>query len=124
MIRVWWRSRAGLLLIGFLLLDAAIWAYIETAGARLNAGTDVTVQQFLWTALGVFLVWRAWRGSRIAWGALLVINVAVLALLLLGLTRSWNAYASGLWVLVIAQTLILLAPAVRRHLRQGHQVHY
>lgn len=84
----------------------AIFAYTETAASRLNSGTDLTAQQVAWTALDAFLVWRVWRGGRMAWGVLLVINLIVLAQMLFG---GWTAYASALWVFVIAQTLILLA---------------
>jgi hypothetical protein len=112
------RSPAGLLLLAFMVLDIAIWIYTETAGSRLNAGTDITAQQLFWTALDALLVWRAWRGSRMAWGALLVINIIVLALLVLG---GWGAYAMGLRAFIAVQTVLLLAPAVREHVRQGQQ---
>jgi hypothetical protein len=56
-------------------------------------------------------IWNtAWR--RVAWGVLLGLNV-ILALMVLG--GVWSAYACLLYVFVDAQTLILLAPAVRHH---------
>lgn len=115
-----WRSTA-LLLLAFMALDMAVLIYMATAGARLNAGTYLSGQQFAWTVLDAFLVWRVWRGERWAWTVLLVISIVVLAELVLGLHWSWSAYAAGLWVFDIAQLLILLAPAVRHHVRQGQQ---
>lgn len=54
-----WRSTAGLLL-GFMALDLAVLIYMATAGARLNAGTYLSGQQFAWTVLDAFLVWPSW----------------------------------------------------------------
>jgi|GEM_PF-2340356 len=111
-----WRTDARPLLIVFMLIDVAIFAYTETAGARINsrAHLDLTAQQIGWAALDAFLVSRVWRGRRgghAAWAVLFGVNIAVLALMLFG--GAWNAYASMLYVFVIAQTLILLTPAVR-----------
>lgn len=115
------RDRAGRLLAAFLVLDVAIWVYTATAGSRLNAGTEVNPQQFLWTAVGLFLVWRVWRGSRIAWALLLGINLLVVAELFFGLGRL-SVYVSGLWVCIVAQLVVLLAPAIRHHLSRTQPV--
>ncbi len=114
-----WRTNAGLLLIAFMLLDIAIWAYTETAGSRINAHIDLTAQQVAWTALDAFLVWRVWHGGRLAWAVLLGLNILPFALMLFG--GAWSAYASALYVFVIAQILILLTPAVRDHVSRGQQ---
>jgi hypothetical protein len=113
-----WRTGAGPLLVGFMLLDVAIFAYTETAGARINAHFDLTAQQTGWTVLDAFLVWRVWRGGRAAWAVLFGLNLIALALLVAG---AWSAYASALWAFGIAQIVILLTPAVRHHVRQGQQ---
>jgi hypothetical protein len=106
-----WRADAGPLLIAFMALDLAIWIYTGTAGARLNAGHDLTAQEALWTALDGFLVWRVWRGGRVSWAILLVLGIVPLAQMTLG--GGWTAYGSGLAAFMVAQICILLAPAVR-----------
>src|SRR5215469_11039001 len=94
------RTRAGLLLTAFMLIDLAMWAYTETAGSRLNAGTNLTGQQFAWTALDVFLVWRVWRGGRAAWSFLLGVNVLILVMMVLA--GGGNVYAIVLYLFVLA----------------------
>jgi hypothetical protein len=56
--------------------------------------------------------------SSDAWAILLALNVIDLTLLLAG-SVSWTAYETGLAAFVIAQTAILLAPAVRRRLARN-----
>jgi hypothetical protein len=107
------RTNARSLLIAFMVLDLGLCAYVETAGAQINAHTDSAQQQVAWLLIDAFLVWRVWRGGRIAWAILLVLNVIDLALLLVG-SVSWTAYEAGLAAFVIAQTVILLTPAVRQ----------
>jgi hypothetical protein len=107
-----WRNDPGLLLIAFMLIDLGIWTYVETAGSRLNAYTNITAQQLGWTAIDAFLLWRVWRGSRVAWFLLLLVNVAVLVQM--GIGGDWNAYEIGLEAFLLVQVLILVAPAVRR----------
>jgi len=115
-----WRRGAGPLLIAFLVLDLAIFVYTETAGAKLNSHIDLTAQQVAWTVLDIFLVWRVWRGGRISWGILLVINIFVLAAMLFG-AQFLTAYATVLGALVVAQTAILVAPAVRHRVSLSQQ---
>ncbi len=115
-----WRKNAGALLIAFMVLDIALWAYTATAGATINSHINLTAQQGGWTITDAFFAWRVWRGSRIAWVVLLALNVLVLLLMLFGAV-SWSAYDTGLWAFLIAQTVVLLAPAVRNQVRQGQQ---
>jgi hypothetical protein len=115
-----WHKDAGPLLIAFLLIDVAIFAYTETIGARLNSGTDLTAQQVGWAVLDAFLSWRIWRGGRMAWSVLFGINILILALMLTA-QAAWSDYASVLYVFVTAQILILLTPAVRHHASRGQR---
>ncbi len=101
------------LLLAFMLIDVAIFAYTETAGARINAHIGLTAQQIAWTAFDAFLVWRVWRGGRAVWAILFGPNILVLGLMLIA--AAWSACASALYVFVIAQTIILVTPAVRHH---------
>jgi hypothetical protein len=114
-----WRRDAGPLLVAFLLLDLAIFVYSQTAGARLNSGPDLAAQQIAWTTLDVFLVWRVWHRGWWAWAILFALNIFLLAAMLVG----WSSgrYVIGLVVFVAAQTLILLAPAVRHRVSRGQQ---
>jgi hypothetical protein len=115
------RATAGRLLIGWLLIDLALFVYTQTAGAHYNSGSEAN-QQIAWTALDAFLVWRVWRGGRIAWGLLIAMDVIPLAMMLLGGVGPWRAYDSVLYVFVIAQLVILLTPAVRHHVSRGQQL--
>jgi hypothetical protein len=111
------RISAGWLLIAWLLLDLTILVFTQTAGARLNSGH--IGQQVAWTAIDVFLVWRVWRGGRIAWGLLLALDVIPLAMMVAGHVGPWGAYDDGLFLFALAQTLILLTPAVRHHVSRS-----
>jgi hypothetical protein len=111
------RISAGQLLITWLLLDLAILVFTQTAGARLNSGQ--MGQQVAWTAVDAFLVWRVWRGGRVAWALLIALDVIPLAVIPLGHVGPWGAYDGGLYVFLIAQLVILLAPAVRHHVSRS-----
>jgi hypothetical protein len=114
-----WRTTAGRLLLGYLLLDVATSVYICTAGAHLNAGHDVAAQQVSWLAVDTVLLWLIWRAGRlgqVAWGILLGFLLISLIVLLAGML-TFTAYLAGIIVLVAIQAAILLAPAVRRHIR-------
>jgi hypothetical protein len=117
-----WRTAAGRLLIAYLLLDLVLAVFTETAGARYTPHIDLVDQQIVWTALDAFLLWRVWRGGRVAWAVLLVLDIYGLAVMVLGRVGSWSAYAGFLCALVVTQTLIVLAPAVRHHVSRGQQV--
>ncbi len=71
-----WREDAGPLLVLFLVLDIAILVYGQTAGARYNSHIDFAGQQVAWMAIDAFLVWRIWRGGRLAWGILLALSIS------------------------------------------------
>jgi hypothetical protein len=84
MLRIW-RSGAGALLWSYLLLAVLELAYIRHVGSRLNAGMGVNIgfetvggtRQAGWLAgfaLEAFLIWRVWRGSVLAWVALLALT--------------------------------------------------
>jgi hypothetical protein len=115
------RISAGRLLVAWLLLDLALLVFTQTAGAHYNPAS-LADQRIVWTAIDAFLVWRVWRGGRVAWTVLLVICVAPLALMVLGAIGPWSAYESGLLAFGLAQILILLTPAVRHHVSRGQQV--
>jgi hypothetical protein len=117
-----WRTAAGRLLLAYLLLDLALFVFTGAAGAHYNAHYDLADQQIVSIALDAFLLWRIWRGGRIAWAVLLALTVFPLVLLVFGHTGSWSPYASALLLFVLAQTCVLLAPAVRHHVSQGQQV--
>jgi hypothetical protein len=111
------RISAGWLLIAWLLLDLTILVFTQTAGARLNSGH--MGQQVAWTSIDAFLVWRVWRGGRIAWGLLIAVDVIPLAQMLAGHAGPWGAYDGMLFLFALAQILILLTPAVRRHVSRS-----
>jgi hypothetical protein len=71
-----------------------------------------------WLVLAVILAARVWLGGRIAWAFLFVINILILAGLII-LAPVWTAYDAALIVFWVAQTAILLAPAVRRNVSRG-----
>jgi hypothetical protein len=112
------RMSAGPLLITWLLLDLALLVFTKTAGARYNPASMMD-QQTAWTAIDAFLVWRVWRGGRVAWALLLGICVVPLVLMMLGHVGPWGAYDGGLFILGVAQVLILLTPAVRHHVSRS-----
>jgi hypothetical protein len=113
------RTPAGLLLVAFTLINIAFWIYTETAGSKLNAGTDVTAQQFAWTVVDAFLAWQVWRGRFWAWTVLLASTVLPLILSFIG--GVFSTYAGGLVVFLVAQLVILLTPAVRNRASRGPQ---
>jgi hypothetical protein len=116
-----WRHDARVLLIAFLVLDIALVVYTQTAGAAVNGhNAGLASQQAGWTLLDAFLVGRVWRGGRIAWAVLLVLNLILLAMLLL-LAPAWTAYDAPLIVFLAAQLLVLVAPAVRHHLGRAQR---
>jgi hypothetical protein len=112
-----WRSRAGLLLMAFVLLDAAIVIYTRTVGASPNSHQPLG-GQLLWVALDTWLAWRVWHGGRIAWGVLVALSALTLLTILLGAVWPWGPYLTGLMLLLAVQTLLLFSPPVRRHVRR------
>jgi hypothetical protein len=88
--------------------------YTRTVGASENAGNPVG-GQLLWVALEAFLVFRIWRGGRVAWGvlvALLLVGVAVPVLLL---PADAVGYLGPIVAATGLQCLVLLSPPVRAH---------
>jgi hypothetical protein len=113
-----WRQQAGTLLLAFITLDVFTLAAMRTVGASLNAGQPAT-GQLIGLALDGFLVWRIWRGGRVAWTVLLVLTAGLLLLLILAAAWPWSAYLLVMLAILGAQTIILLSPAVRGHLPAG-----
>jgi hypothetical protein len=107
-----WRQQAGTLLIIFMVLVAVTTVY----GATRNAGHH-RPGILMWLVLDSSLVWRIWRHrSSRARDALLVFS----ALGVLGLIRVVFRWSPDLLVasgLSIAQFVLLLSPAIRRHVR-------
>jgi hypothetical protein len=111
-----WRQQAGTLLLAFITLDVLTLAATRTVGASLNAGQPAA-GQLIGFALDGFLVWRIWRGGRVAWTVLLVLTAGLLLLVILGAGWPWPAYLVVMLAILAAQTSILLSPAVRGHVR-------
>jgi hypothetical protein len=117
MIRLW-REQTRMLLIAFIALDALILAATRTAGAGLNAGQPIA-GELIGFAIDGLLVWRIWRRGRVAWTVLLIFTAGLLLLAFLGAARPWSAELIAMLAILGAQTIILLSPAIRGHLRPG-----
>ena len=102
--------------MAFMVLDGLTFAYTRTAGASPNAGQPIA-GQLIWLALDGLLVWRIWRRGRIAWTVLLILTGLPLILILLGAVWPFPPYLLGLLAVIVAQTALLLSPAVRDHIR-------
>lgn len=110
-----WRERPDILLAVCVALEVVLLLDISIAGAQLNAGHSVG-QRLGWTLLDLFLIYRISRGGRTAWAVLLALLVLPLAAVVFG-TAGWIGwYGSGIVILVVAETTLLLSPAVRGHL--------
>jgi hypothetical protein len=112
-----WRSRAGLLLAAFVLLDGVIVTYTRTIGASPNSHQPLAAQ-LLWFALDTWLAWRVWHRGRTAWGVLVALSGLTLLTILLGAVWPWGPYLTGLVLLLAVQTSLLLSSPVRRHIRR------
>jgi hypothetical protein len=117
MIRLW-RDQAGVLLIAFIALDVLIFTATRTVGASLNAAQPVT-GQLIGLALDALLVWRIWRGGRVAWTVLLILTAGLLLLVVMAAAWPWSGELVVMLAVLASQTVILLSPAVRGHLRPG-----
>jgi O-antigen/teichoic acid export membrane protein len=108
-----WRQQAGTLLIIFMVLAAVTTVY----GIIRNAGQHIISGILLWLVVYSHLAWRIWRHrSSRARDALLVLS----ALGVLGLIRVAFRWSPDLLVasgLCAAQFVLLLSPAVRRHVQ-------
>lgn len=111
-----WRRQADWLLVAVVVLDGLTFVYTRTAGASLNASQPVAGQLF-GLALDGLLVWRIWRRGRIAWTVLLILTGLTLVLILLGAVWPFSPYLLGLLAVIVTQTVLLLSPAVRDHIR-------
>jgi hypothetical protein len=118
MIRAW-RQQPGTLLIAFAVLDALTFAV--TRPAAPYARHVPIAGQLAWLAIDGLLAWRVWRGSRGAWAVLLVLTaLPLLGSLVAAVSAwywSWPAYGQALAVIVTAQTMLLISPAIRDHVR-------
>jgi hypothetical protein len=112
-----WRQQAGALLVAFMVLDLLTFIYTRTAEASLNAGQPVA-GQLLWLALDGFLAWRIWRHGRVAWAVLLALTAILLLLIVLGSVWPWSPHVLGFLAILAAQTMLLISPAIRMHVRQ------
>jgi hypothetical protein len=86
----------------------------------LNAGQPVT-DELLWLALGGFLAWRVWRHGRMAWVVLLILTAAFLPLVPASPAWPFPLDLVGIFAIPAAQTVLLLSPAIRRHVRAKSQ---
>jgi len=116
-----WRSRAGLLLVAFVLLDAVIVIYTRTIGASPNSHQPLGVQ-LLWFAVDSWLAWRVWHRGRTAWGVLVALSAVALLAILVAAVWPWGPYLTGLVLLLAVQILLLLSSPVRRHIRRPASV--
>lgn len=116
MVRIW-RSRAGLLLTAFVLLNVVIVTYTHTVGASPDSHQPLGAQ-LLWLVLDTWLAWRVWHRGRAAWGVLVALSALTLLTILLLAAWPWGPYLTGLVLLLALQTLLLLSPPVRHHIRR------
>lgn len=112
------RSPAVLTLAAFLILDALIIAYLRTAGASLNSRQPIG-GQILMLVLHAWLAWRIWRRSRVAWTVLLALTGILAVLILMAAVWPWSPFLLGFMALLAAQIVLLVNPAIMRHLRQS-----
>lgn len=112
------RSPAALALATFLIVDVLIVVYLRTAGASLNSRQPIG-GQLVMLALHTGLAWSIWRRSRVAWGILLALSGILDILILAGAGWPPSPFLLGFLALLAAQAMLLLSPAVTRHLRQS-----
>jgi hypothetical protein len=111
-----WRQQASWLLITFMVLDVLGVVYTRTAGASLNAGQPIT-GQLIWLALDSLLAWRIWRHGRLAQIVLLILRASLLLLVVISAGWPWPPYLLGVLAITSAQTMLLVSPAIRDHVR-------
>lgn len=103
------------MLIAFMGLDALITIY-GAAGASRHAGYALS-GALLWLAFDSVLTWRTWRhrsgGAR---DTLLGFRMLGLLVLILAVWKL-SPYLLGFWALIAAETVLLVSPAVRDHVR-------
>jgi len=112
--RVWmlWRYGAPELIISCLGLELVLLAY------QLYLGPAAGLRALIfWTALEMFLLWRIWRGGKVAWVVLVLLDAAAVGVLVLGQAWPWDWSGTGLLAIVAAQLIMLVSPAVRHHLQ-------
>jgi hypothetical protein len=115
-LRIWRKSTAELIIacLGLELLLLLYQLYgAEDGGAQLG-------KLVFWCAVDVLLLWRVWRRGRASWLVLVILDGLAIAELLLGLVWPWGLYETGLLVIVLAQLVLLVSPAVRHHHRATH----
>jgi hypothetical protein len=105
-------SSAGSLIHAWLALNLGVLIYLMWGN-----GNSGLAEPLIWYEGCCFLLWRVWRGSRIAWTLLLVMNSLGLIVLLSGSLWPWALSVTLLMAVFATQLAILASPAVRRRLR-------
>ncbi len=81
-----WRQGSAELIMGCLTLELFLFAYQlygdSAAGSQLG-------KLIFWLAVDILLLWRIWRGGRVSWTILVILDAFALAELLLGLVWPW-----------------------------------
>jgi hypothetical protein len=111
-----WRQQPRLLLAVYVVLEWLLLLFTRTVGADLNEGMPVAPQVF-WSVVVTGLAWLVWRRSQVAWALLLVLGILPLLMMILG-ADGVTAYMSALVLRGASQLVVLLSPAVRRHIRR------
>ena len=120
--RAAWRSGRGIMLLVFAGLEALAvvsgYAYEARIHAIFNPKWTLVVQVPSLAVYG-FLIWRTWRGGRIAWGLLALLTAGIMTDSLVGLVASPRSlYSMWLAAVLVAQFIVLMSPAGRRRPRQ------
>lgn len=110
-----WLTGAAELIIACLGLELLLLVY-QLYGA--GDGRSQLGKLVFWCAVDVVLLWRIWRRGRASWVVLVVLDGLAIAELLLGLAWPWGLYETGLLVIVLAQLVLLVSPAIRHHHRE------
>jgi hypothetical protein len=120
MIRAW-RQQPGTLIVAFALLDVLTFAV--TRPAEQYASHVPITDQLFWLAFDGLLAWRLWRRSRAAWAILLILTPFPLigSLVATPAVWSWPTYGQALAAIVAVQTMLLISPAIRDHIRTSQE---
>lgn len=110
-----WQNQAGTLLVLYIVLDQLPFVIMGLQRDTQDNPMQHAVGLF---ALDSFLAWRIWRGGRISWVILLLINLVDLFSLMFatGPFGSWTLSPYLVTLVLAGEFTLLLSPAIRHRL--------